>query len=172
MSLTSPGPPEHDPVAPESTLTLDIFGSLVTFQVRSAETDGAYAILETVVPPGRSKLQMHVHAASETFQILDGELEFQSIRDGQASVFRAAAGDMVHIPPNVPHAYRNVARTASSFQTVIAPGSMEGYFLELGMPTAHTEPHAKPTPPDMKLLIEVGLKYGVELLDSDQLNQP
>jgi len=167
MSPTSPGHPEHDPVAPEGNLTLDIFGSLVTFQVRSAETDGAYAVFETVVPPGRAKPLMHVHAASETFQILDGELEFHAARDGETVVFRAAAGDMVHIPPNVPHAYRNVAKAASSFQTVIAPGSMEGYFLELGMPTANTEPHAKPVQPDLKLLTEVGLRYGVELLDAD-----
>lgn len=167
MLPTSPGHPEQNPVAPEGSLTLDIFGSLVTFQVRSAETDGAYAIVETVVPPGRSKLQMHVHAASETFQILDGEFEFHATRDGQTAVFRATAGDMVHIPPNIPHAYRNVASSVSSFQAVIAPGAMEGYFLELGMPTARTEPHAKPTQPDMKLLTEVGHKYGVELVDSD-----
>lgn len=169
MSPTAPSPghPEHDPVAPEGYLTLDIFGSLITFQVRSAETDGAYAVLETVVPPGRAKAQMHVHAAAETFQILDGEFEFHATREGQTAVFRAAAGDMVHIPPNVPHGYRNVAKTSSSFQTVIAPGSMEGYFLELGMPTANTQPQAKPAAPDIKLLTEISLKYGVELLDSE-----
>ena len=156
--------PEHDLVTPEPSLTLDLFGSLITFQVRSAETDGAYAVLETVVPAGRAKIQMHVHAASETFQILDGEFEFHAIRDGKTAVFRAAAGDMVHMPPNVPHGFRNVSKQASSFQTVIAPGSMEGYFLELGMPTAETHP-SKLSSPDAKLLAEVGERYGVELFE-------
>lgn len=156
--------PEHDLVTPESSLTLDLFGSLITFQVRSAETDGAYAVFETVVPPGRAKVMMHVHAAAETFQILDGEFEFHAVRDGQTTVFRAAAGDMVHMPPNVPHGYRNVAKEASSFQTVISPGSMEGYFLELGMPTAAEHP-TKPGLSDLKLLAEVGERYGVALIE-------
>lgn len=155
---------EHDLVTPEPSLTLDLFGSLITFQVRSAETDGAYAILETVVPPGRSKMLLHTHAASETFQILDGEFEFHAVRDGKLAVFRAAAGDMVHMPPNVPHGFRNVAKEASSFQTVISPGSMEGYFLELGMPTAETHP-SKLSTPDAKLVAEVGERYGVELFE-------
>lgn len=159
--------PEHAPASDEPSLTLDLFGSLVTFQVRSDETDGAYAILEVAVPAGPAKPQMHVHAASETFQILDGEFEFYAIREGQTSTFRASAGDMVHMPPNAPHSYRNVAKSASSFQAVIAPGSMEGYFLELGMPTANTEPSAKPGQPDSKFLIETGRKYGVELVDSE-----
>lgn len=156
--------PEHDLVAPESSLTLDLFGSLITFQVRSAETDGAYAVLETAVPPGRAKVLMHVHGAAETFQILEGEFEFQAVRDGQTTVFQATAGDMVHIPPNVPHGYRNVAKQVSSFQTVISPGSMEGYYLELGMPTVATHP-TKPVAPDAKVLAEVGKRYGVELLE-------
>ena len=166
MPPTSPGQPEHNPATSEGNLTLDVFGSLVTFQVRSVETDGAYAVLEVVVPPGRAKLQMHAHAAPETFQVLDGEFEFHAVRDGKTSVFRAAAGDMVHIPPNVPHGLRNVSKSIASFQATIAPGSMEGYFLELGMPTASTRP-TKPTLPDMKLLNEVGQRYGVELLDEE-----
>lgn len=155
---------ELDLVPPDPSLTLDIFGSLITFQVRSAETDGAYAVLETIVPPGRAKVLMHVHAAAETFQILDGEFEFHAVRDGKAVAFLATAGDMVHMPPNVPHGYRNVSKGASSFQTVIAPGAMEGYFLELGMPTAADRP-GKPGHPDMKLLAEVGERYGVALVE-------
>lgn len=166
MPPTSPGQPEHNPNPPEGNLTLDVFGALVTFQVRSAETDGAYAVLETVVPPGRVKLQMHTHASPETFQVLDGEFEFHAIRDGKTAVFRATSGDIVHIPPHVPHGLRNVSKTASSIQTTIAPGSMEGYFLELGMPTANTQP-TRPVPPDAKLLNEVGQRYGVEPFDAE-----
>lgn len=170
MAPTEPYPdqPEPDPVASQTSLTLDIFGTLVTFQVRSTETDGAYAILETVVPPGRTKPQLHAHPAAETFQILEGEFEFQTTREGRTTAFRATAGDMVHIPPNVPHAYRNVAKSPSSFQTVIAPGAMEGYFLELGMPTTNNRPPTKPAhPPDMKLIAEIGRQYGIELIDPE-----
>jgi len=168
MSRT-PSSPEDQPVpdhaTPERNLILDIFGTLVTFQVRSTETDGAYSILEMVVPAGRTKPQMHVHAATETFQILEGEFEFRAIRDDHTDVFRAASADIVHIPPNVPHCFRNVAKTASSMQVVIAPGLMEGYFLELGMPTAEGVPVARE--PDMKLVAAVGRKYGIELGDPE-----
>lgn len=166
MPPTSPGQPEHNPASPDDNLTLDVFGSLVTFQVRSAETDGAYAVVETVVPPGRAKIQMHTHAAPETFQVLDGEFEFHAVRDGKTSVFRATAGDIVHIPPHVPHGLRNVSKSASSIQTTIAPGSMEGYFLELGMPTASTQP-THPVAPDKKLLDAVGQRYGVEPFEAE-----
>lgn len=170
MARTEPSPedqPEPDP-APEGPLTLDLFGTLVTFQVRSADTEGAYAILEMVVPPGRATPLMHVHAASETFQILEGEFEFHVSHDGPTKVFRASPGDMAHIPPNVPHAFRNVAKSASSLQVVMAPGSMEGYFLELGTLTVNTRTQLKPAkPPDKKLLNEIGQKYGIELLDTD-----
>ena len=144
---------------------LDIFGTMVTFQVRSAETNGAYSILEMMVPPGRTEPWMHVHAAAETFQILEGEFEFRAIRNEHTDVFRAASADMVHIPPNVPHCFRNVAKTASSLQVVIAPGLMEGYFLELGVPTAGGLAVARE--PDMKQVVAVGHKYGIELGDSE-----
>lgn len=170
MARTIPSPddvPEREPVQPdqlEERLVLDIFGTLVTFQVRSTETNGAYAILEMVVPAGRTEQRMHVHAAAETFQVLEGEFEFQARREEHTDVFRAASADIVHIPPNVPHSFRNVAKTPSSMQIVVAPGSMEGFFLELGMPTASNVATAKTV--DMKQVAAVGRKYGIELVDS------
>ena len=163
-----PDQPGPDPSSSETSLTLDFFGTLVTFQVRSVETEGAYAIFEMVVPPGRTAPQMHVHAAAETFQILEGEFEFRVSHDGPAKIFHAFPGDMAHIPPNVPHGFRNVSKSASSVQIVIAPGSMEGYFLELGTLTTNTRTQIKsPKPPDKKRLAEIGEKYGIEILDTD-----
>jgi mannose-6-phosphate isomerase-like protein (cupin superfamily) len=160
--------PEPDPVASEGSLILDLFGTLVTFQVRSAETNGAYAILEMALPADDAPLRMHVHPAAETFQILEGELEFHIRRDGQAVSFRATAADMVHVPPDVPHGFRNMSKSPATCQIVIAPGSMEGYFLELGTPTANVRPQAARTEPqELQRLLEVGRKYGVELVDPE-----
>ena len=50
--------PEHSPHPSESGLVLDLFGTQVTFQVRSAETGGAYAILEMVLPVDDAPLSM------------------------------------------------------------------------------------------------------------------
>lgn len=160
--------PEPAPVASQSTLTLDLFGTLVKFQVRSAETNGAYAILEMTVPADDPPARMHVHAAAETFQVLDGELEFHAQRDGHSVTFHAAAADIVHMPPNIPHSFRNISKSPAACQIVIAPGSMEGYFLELGTPTANVRPGAKPIRPhDLQHLLDVSRKYGIEFVNSE-----
>jgi quercetin dioxygenase-like cupin family protein len=171
--------PEHSPHTSESGLILDIFGTLVTFQVRSAETGGAYAILEMVLPVDDAPLRMHLHAAAETFQILDGELEFHTMRHGHPTTFQATAADIVHMPPNVPHGFRNIADSPSTCQIVISPGSMEGYFLELGTPPAPPAKdqlkdqlkgqlaNAPAKPPDARRLAEVGRKYGIAFFDGE-----
>lgn len=171
MARPHPSPkdhPEPDGAASEAGLRLDLFGALVTFQVRSVETNGAYAILEMLVPTNDAPILMHVHAATETFQVLDGELEFLTIRDDHPVTFRAATADIVHIPSNVPHGFRSISASPAMCQIVVAPGSMEGYFLELGTPTPKTTPSDTPmTPQVMRRLAEVGRKYGVEFYDTD-----
>ena len=172
MTRTTPPPQDrsdHGAHSPESGLVLDLFGALVTLQVRSAETNGAYAILEMVLPVDDAPLRMHLHAAAETFQILDGEFEFHSMRHGHPVTFQATAADIVHMPPNVPHGFRNISDTPSTCQVVIAPGSMEGYFLELGTATTKGLPPstASMTQQDMRHLIEVGRKYGISFFESD-----
>lgn len=157
--------PEPDPGTSDSGFTLDIFGTLVTFQIRSAETNGAYSILEMTLPNDTSPPRMHLHSASETFQILDGELEFHTIRNGHPATFSAAVGDIVHMPPHVPHGFRNISKSPAKCQIIIAPGSMEGYFLELGTPTVSTRPKAKPmTSQNTHHLLEIAAKYGIEFV--------
>jgi hypothetical protein len=160
--------PEHSSHPSESGLILDLFGTLVTFQVRSAETNGAYAILEMVLPVDDAPLLMCVHAAAKTFQILDGELEFNATRQGHPTTFHASAADMVHMPPNVAHGFRNVSDSPSTVQIILAPGSMEGYFLELGTRLDRDPPPSpRARPVDMRRLIEVGRKYGVTFFEDD-----
>jgi quercetin dioxygenase-like cupin family protein len=164
-------PKDHlfqDHPASEGNLRLELFGALLTFQVRSAETNGAYTIFELLLPTNDSPIVMHVHPAAETFQVLDGELEFLTMRDDHPATFRATAADIVHIPPNVPHGFRSISASPALVQVVIAPGSMEGYFLELGTPTTKTTPSDTPmTPANMRRLEEVGRKYGIRLYDPD-----
>jgi quercetin dioxygenase-like cupin family protein len=152
----------HDHISPE-VLTMDIFGTQVTFQVRSAETNGAYAILEMVVPVGGGWPRMHTHKSVETFQILEGKLEFTARRDGELVTFTASAGDIVHLPPEVPHAFSNISPSPASCQIVIAPGSMEGYFLDLGTPVDDDEPQMHKALDDQTLSV-INRKYGVKFI--------
>jgi mannose-6-phosphate isomerase-like protein (cupin superfamily) len=157
-------PPERKA---DDRLTFDLFGTLVTLQVRSEETDGAYAILEMAVPPGGGPFRMHAHAASETFQVLEGGLEFRTLRDDQPVIIHAEASDIVHIPPHMPHVFRNISGRPASCQIVIAPGSMEGYFLEFGTPVSGDAPTGPPKePPTTQQFIEIGRKYGVKTIES------
>ena len=84
------------------------------------------------------------------------------------TTFHATAADIVHMPPNVPHGFRNISDSPSTCQVVMAPGSMEGYFLELGTAAAKDlAPDSPSKPEDTRRLAEVGRKYGITSFDSD-----
>lgn len=142
------------------------FGGIrVTTKVHSGETEGAYAILEFVVPPGAGAPQLHRHPAHETYQLLEGTYEFLTVRDGECFSVQASAPEIVHIPGGVWHSGRNVGTSPSRHQIVMAPGSVEELFVELSHPVSEGKAEQPDSMVSMERFIEVGNKHGVEWLD-------
>ncbi len=146
------------PVALGEGASYLIIDNLVTLKVTGAQTDGAYAITETIVAPGGGVPGLHTHAAQETFYILEGEFAFP----GLGETVRASAGDVVHVPGGVPHTNLNVGGTTARYLAVFAPAGMDDFFAEVGEPVAYsaTVPVLQ-GPPDMERFMGICQKHGV-----------
>jgi quercetin dioxygenase-like cupin family protein len=169
MSAGSKATPQASQVSlsPADGAKREFFGGLIEFKVRGSDTDGAYAVLELQLPANSGPPRMHVHPTIETFQLLEGEYEFRTVRDGQPVSFRAKSGDTVHVPGGVPHTFKNVGTTPARCHIILAPAAMEGYFDELSTPaTRGVTLAARPGPPDVQHFIAVGHKYGVEFAEA------
>lgn len=95
-----------------------------TFLVTGAQSNGAYFIMEAIVPPGGGP-PPHIHRREqEAFYLLDGTLD---IRMGD-EVVQASTGDFVHIPCGTVHGFRNTGSTAARLLLTFSPGGLEGFF--------------------------------------------
>jgi quercetin dioxygenase-like cupin family protein len=132
--------------------TVRVMTDTLTFKVLSAESGGVYLIAEGNAPPGSGPPAPHQHPAQETFSIIAGEFEFTGIGDDGPYTLRATAGDVVHIPGNTPHNYKNVGTTPGRYLVILAPGSMEQFFRDMSTLTM---------PPDMARVMEITGRHNV-----------
>lgn len=91
---------------------------------------------------------LHSHPWSETFYVLDGEMEVQV---GNRKAL-ATAGTLMHVPENVAHSFRICSPTTRMLE--IIPASAEGFYREGGekIPTL---------PPDLEVFRALCEKYNV-----------
>jgi len=91
-------------------------------KVSTADSSGAFALMEDNLKPGFA-LGLHLHREhAETFYILEGDVDFHL--DG--GWLTAPAGSTVYIPPGVPHA-------------VVLPASKTGKLLMIFQPAGFDE---------------------------------
>lgn len=107
---------------------------LMTFLATSAETDGHFALLETVLPPGAS-VEPHQHPEAEWWYVLAGEFRFSI--DDPAREVTAGPGTFLSVPPHVRHAYEHRGATAGRLLGMLLPGGaggLETFFRQVGVP--------------------------------------
>jgi mannose-6-phosphate isomerase-like protein (cupin superfamily) len=113
-------------IAPTAGVAWNIGGRL-TCKVRSADTDGAYTILELILPPGGGAPRHSHTREDELFYLVDGVCEF-SDDEGQMV---APTGAWVRIPRGVAHAFRNPGAEPCKLLITAVPGGLDNYFEEL-----------------------------------------
>jgi quercetin dioxygenase-like cupin family protein len=93
---------------------------------------------------------LHSHPWSETFYVLEGEMEVQV---GNRKAL-ATPGTLMYVPENVAHSFR-ICSPATRMLEII-PAAAEGFYREGGekVPTL---------PPDLKVFQALCEKYGVRL---------
>jgi quercetin dioxygenase-like cupin family protein len=103
-------------------------GERATIRVNGDDVEGAYAILEGILPPN-SGPPLHIHEnEDEIFEILEGSLRF--ICEGE--VFDAPTGTGVVIPKGARHTWKNNSDRPARVLVTLNPAGAEAMFLEFG----------------------------------------
>jgi quercetin dioxygenase-like cupin family protein len=96
-------------------------------KVSSADTGGAFALMEDNLKLEFS-LGLHVHRQhAETFYILEGDVDFYI--DG--TWMTAGPGTTVHIPPGIPHALDLPSGRTGKLLMIFQPGGFDQFLAEM-----------------------------------------
>ena len=137
-----------------------LLGMLETIKISGKDTDGAYGMLEAVVPAGIGS-PWHVHPdEDEWFYVLEGDLTVW-VGDTRLSL---KAGSFAFGPKGVPHTFyaeAGGARVLVGFQ----PVQFEGFLREVGEPAPErVVPPALEGHPDVARLAPIAQRHGFEIL--------
>ena len=136
----------------------------VTFTVRGKDVGDDMCQFETAVTPGYGP-PLHTHDWAESFYILDGEFEFQTLVDGQLETIVGRPGATVYLPRGVPHAFRNSADRISRMLITHAPAGLESFFEEFGIEVAKVgDVPAGLEPPDPAQMADILARHGVQIV--------
>jgi quercetin dioxygenase-like cupin family protein len=136
-------------------------GDRYTFLVTGAHNNGAYFIMEAIIPSGGGPpLHIH-HREEESFYLLEGALE---ITLGEKKI-NATIGDFVQIPRRIVHGFQNVGSTAARMLLFLSPAGMEKYFEEVLEPVQDRCSAIPPiTQAMIARLLNAGSKHGLEFV--------
>jgi quercetin dioxygenase-like cupin family protein len=135
---------------------------MYTFLATGQETDGAYFVMEGLVPPNGGPPPHIHHSQAETFYVVEGLLE---IKLGER-VYEANAGDFVHISKGTPHAFLNRSQISAKMIFTFVPAGDIQQFFEDAFEHA-TDRHAPPPPITdafIQHLLETAERYDIEFL--------
>src|SRR5688572_18710709 len=140
--------------------TLAVVGDVYRFLATGADTNGTYALWESVVPPGGGP-PPHVHSREEEgFYVLEGEITFTV--NGETVV--ATAGTFANMPVGTLHSFKNESNKPAKMLISVAPAGLEQMFFEVGVPLADGAATAgPPTKDEIEKLLAVAPKYGIEI---------
>lgn len=133
----------------------DWFGSALHFPVHADDTGGRVSMQLAELPPGASN-PPHSHGSEdELFYVLQGAVTATT----PAGPTRLEQGDLILLPPGLPHQLTGDAKTGATILTLLSPGAIERAFQNVV---------ADPSPARLKQEMTV---YGVDLLDTMQPHQ-
>jgi quercetin dioxygenase-like cupin family protein len=132
---------------------------LVTVLARAEQTGGAFGLMEAVLAKGADPPPHVHHREDESFFVLEGSL---SVRVGDES-FSAVPGSFVFCPRDVPHLL-TVDTQLARLLTLITPGGLEPFFVELGEPAPDRKLPTVPPEPDVDRIVTLAGHYEVEVL--------
>lgn len=134
-----------------------VVGDKVSLRGQLAGTD--LHVIDVEVPPG-SGTPPHTHTYAEIFRVLKGTLRIWSLVNGAPQEIDAAPGDVITIPADAPHAYRNAGAEPALF-TAIVDGQAIRFFRAM----ASNEPVIGPPSPDViNRIMAVTAEHGVKML--------
>ena len=161
---------KHVPITlgPHDGQSLSIVGDTYRILVSDKDTGGSFAAIDMLVPPG-SGPGPHAHPNfTETFFVLDGEVEVRS----EAGTYTAKKGSYVVIPQGgIVHCFKNKSDQMAHLLCTVVPAGLDEFFIEIGKPVTWGEflPPPPMEPESIGKLIAIAEKYGQKIFPPDYL---
>ncbi|GAB4043517.1 cupin domain-containing protein [Spirosoma litoris] len=155
-------------VGPQEGKSVSVGGSTYRILVSGKDTEGAFATIDMLVPPGGGP-GPHAHANfEESFYVVEGEIEVRS----EFGKYAATKGSLITIPKGgVVHGFKNKTEQTAHLLCTVVPAGLESLFEEIGQPVA---PGQFLPPPlldaaTIKQLQAIAEKHGQQVFPPDYL---
>jgi quercetin dioxygenase-like cupin family protein len=152
----------------EQGQTISVVGDNYRVIVSGKETQGAYAVIDMLVPPGGGP-GPHAHAdIQEMFYVVEGELEFKT----ETGKYLAKKGSFVNIPKGGEvHCFKNTSTAMAHLLCTVIPSGLDEFFQQIGTPTTPGTFLPPPTliPETMQKLKSLAEAHGQKLYPPDYL---
>jgi len=136
----------------------EVLGASVEFLVGPQQGDEALCVLKGTIPTG-VLIPMHSHDAIEIFFVLSGNIEVLVEAGGKMHWVEAGVGDLIEIPGNARHAFRN--RSQNPVLNLLFTTSKHGrYFQKIGRRLAAGECVRPPALDEIQHFLETARRYG------------
>jgi quercetin dioxygenase-like cupin family protein len=134
-------------------------GALTFVKATGESTNGAFGLVEQLIPAGfASPYHVH-HLEDEAFYVLEGSAAF--VLDGKWT--KAGPGAYVFGPRAVPHGFEIEGSGPARILILCAPAGFENFVIEMSEPAA-APVLPPPSEPDMAKLIALAAKYRIDIL--------
>jgi len=138
-----------------------ITGDTLWFKATSAETGGAYTVIEVNSLPGNGP-PPHLHEnEDESIYVIDGEFEILL----GAKTMRAEPGTFVFVPKKTVHRFRCIGSGPGKVLLHFTPGGIEGFFREAGMPVTIDGPAPSVDIAEITRTEMAGKRYGLRVIN-------
>lgn len=149
---------------------VSVVGDTYRILVGGAETNGAFTVIDMLIPPNGGP-GPHEHAQiEESFYVIDGEIEVKS----EFGEYIATKGSFVNIPKGgVVHCFKNKTDQIAHLLCIVVPSGLDTFFEEIGKPVGYGEflPPPPMDPESAKKLQAVAEKYGQKVYPPDYLDK-
>jgi quercetin dioxygenase-like cupin family protein len=122
-------------------------------RIHGRDTGGVVSAVESHdVPGGGPPPHIH-HREDETFQVLEGDYEWNV----GGETFVAGKGTTIFAPRGIPHTCRYLGQKPGRLMCVITPAGFEGFFEEIGAMTPQQQQ-------EIPLVMAAAKRFGLEIL--------
>ncbi|WP_184546810.1 cupin domain-containing protein [Mucilaginibacter sp. FT3.2] len=156
-------------VGPQEGHGLAVVGDSYRIVISGKQTEGAYALIEMLVPPGGGP-GPHAHAGfNESFYIIDGQIEVKT----ENGKYTAGKGSFVNIPTGgLVHCFKNTGDITAHMLCTVVPAGLDEFFEEIGVPAPYGT-FLPPPPMDEETLVKLKAlaeKHGQKLFPPHYLD--
>ena len=133
-------------------------GTLVEFLASPDEIEADICLIRGTIPPGVA-VPLHSHRDMELFYVLEGSVEAFRSRDSAHGWVSLGAGDVMSIPGNTKHAWRNSSLLPATM-AIVTTWKMYQFLREVSKPV---DPHQSATSPcaeEIQELFRTAARYG------------